>query len=103
MRTPVTIVENHPPRRVIGRAAARTLATLCGDRGGAVRTGGREPPAVLVPTTAGTGCEATVAGILTAAAGPMKVDVVDPHLPPDIAFVAPDVTADRPVLSPAGA
>jgi alcohol dehydrogenase class IV len=188
MRTPATIFENHLPRRVVtGRAAARTLATLCGDRGwrrvavcsdpgvvaagilprvleplhqaglvadvltdipaepplaavdalaarivdcsadvvvavgggsvmdaakvaavsarhgrpvadfvGIGRTGGRGLPTVLVPTTAGTGSEATFVAILTDAASGMKVGVVDPHLLADVAVVDPELTDGLP-------
>lgn len=53
-------------------------------------------PTVLVPTTAGTGSEATFVAILTDAASGMKVGVADPHLLPDVAVVDPALTDGLP-------
>ena len=49
-------------------------------------------PTILVPTTAGTGSEATFVAILTDKATGNKVGVVSPYLLPDIAVVDPELT-----------
>jgi alcohol dehydrogenase class IV len=49
-------------------------------------------PTILVPTTAGTGSEATFVAILTDPVSGNKVGVVSPHLLADIAVVDPSLT-----------
>lgn len=49
-------------------------------------------PTVLIPTTAGTGSEATFVAILTNTAAGTKTGVVDPVILPDIAIVDPALT-----------
>ncbi len=78
---------------------ATKVAALVASRGGAPadyvgigRAGGRGLPTILVPTTAGTGSEATFVAILTDAAAGTKVGVVDPSLLADIAIVDPALT-----------
>jgi alcohol dehydrogenase class IV len=56
------------------------------------KVGSRGLPTVLVPTTAGTGSEATFVAILTDQSSGNKVGVVDPCLLPDIAIVDPSLT-----------
>jgi alcohol dehydrogenase class IV len=78
---------------------ATKVAALVALRGGAPedyvgigRAGGRGVPTILVPTTAGTGSEATFVAILTDAAAGTKVGVVDPSLLADVAIVDPALT-----------
>ena len=82
---------------------AAKVASVCARQGrpaadlvGIGRAGSRGLPTVLVPTTAGTGSEATFVAILTDAASGMKVGVVDPHLLPDVAVVDPELTDHLP-------
>jgi alcohol dehydrogenase class IV len=60
------------------------------------RAGGRGVPTILVPTTAGTGSEATFVAILTDPAAGTKVGVVDPSILADIAIVDPALTDGLP-------
>lgn len=66
------------------------------DRAGIGRVGRRGLPTVLVPTTAGTGSEATRIAILTDQTNGTKVGVVDPALLPEVAVVDPALTDDLP-------
>ncbi|MGY0195263.1 iron-containing alcohol dehydrogenase [Leptothrix sp. BB-4] len=62
---------------------------------------GRGLPTVMVPTTSGTGAEATPNAIVLVAEDALKVGIVDPHLVPDAVILdarltlglPPDVTA----------
>ena len=56
------------------------------------KAGGRGLPTVLIPTTAGTGSEATFVALLTDVATGNKVGVVDPCLLADCAIVDPALT-----------
>lgn len=67
------------------------------------RAGGRGLPTVMIPTTAGTGSEATFVAILTDAATGNKVGVVDPCLLADVAVVDPSLTDGLPPLVTAAA
>jgi alcohol dehydrogenase len=60
------------------------------------RAGGRGLPSVLIPTTAGTGSEATFVAILTDQATGNKVGVVDPCLLADCAIVDSSLTDSLP-------
>jgi alcohol dehydrogenase class IV len=78
---------------------AAKVAALCAGRGGPARgflgigkAGGRGLPTLLVPTTAGTGSEATFVAILTDEETGNKVGVVDPCLLADVAVVDPALT-----------
>ena len=78
---------------------ATKVAALVALRGGGPadyvgigKAGGRGLPTILVPTTAGTGSEATFVAILTDTAAGMKVGVVDPALLADVAIVDPALT-----------
>ena len=53
-------------------------------------------PLVAIPTTAGTGSEATNISILTDTAARMKVAAVSDHLVPRAALLMPEMTADMP-------
>ena len=53
-------------------------------------------PSILVPTTAGTGSEATFVAILTEPTQGIKVGVVSPHLLADVAVVDPTLTDNLP-------
>jgi alcohol dehydrogenase class IV len=53
-------------------------------------------PVVAVPTTAGTGAEATPVAVLTDSSRPMKVGISSPHLIPHTAIVDPTLTAGCP-------
>ena len=73
---------------------AAKVAGLCAGRGGQVadyvgvgRAGGRGLPSILIPTTAGTGSEATFVAILTDTLSGTKVGVVDPAILADVAVV----------------
>jgi alcohol dehydrogenase class IV len=75
------------------------VASLCVRHGKAAhefvgigKTGGRGLPTVLIPTTAGTGSEATFVAVLTDPATGNKVGVVDPCILADIAIVDPALT-----------
>ena len=79
------------------------VASLCAKHGkparefvGMGKAGGRGVPTVLVPTTAGTGSEATFVAILTDPASGNKTGVLDPHLLADIAVVDPALTDGLP-------
>ena len=82
---------------------AAKVAALCARHGktareflGIRKAGARGLPTVLIPTTAGTGSEATFVAILTDEATGNKVGVVDPHLLADIAIVDPALTDGLP-------
>ena len=82
---------------------AAKVASLCVRHGKAARefvgigkAGGRGLPTVLIPTTAGTGSEATFVAILTDPATGNKVGVVDPCILADIAIVDPALTDGLP-------
>jgi alcohol dehydrogenase class IV len=60
------------------------------------RAAGRGLPSVLIPTTAGTGSEATFVAILTDSVTGNKVGVVDPSLLPDCAIVDSALTDSLP-------
>jgi len=82
---------------------ATKVASLCARHGKAARefvgigkAGGRGVPTVLIPTTAGTGSEATFVAILTDPATGNKVGVVDPCILADIAVVDPALTDGLP-------
>lgn len=79
------------------------VASVCAQRRvptrsivGIGKVGSRGLPTVLVPTTAGTGSEATFVAILTDKSSGNKVGVVDPCLLPDIAIVDPSLTDTLP-------
>ena len=82
---------------------AAKVASLCARHGkparefvGIGKAGGRGVPTVLIPTTAGTGSEATFVAILTDPATGNKVGVVDPCILADIAIVDPALTDGLP-------
>lgn len=82
---------------------AAKVAALCAGRGGVPadyvgirKAGGRGLPTMLVPTTAGTGSEATFVAILTDPASGNKVGVVDPAILADVAVVDPALTDGLP-------
>ena len=82
---------------------ATKVAALCAGRGGLPadyvgvgRAGGRGLPTILVPTTAGTGSEATFVAILTDADSGTKVGVVDPAILADVAIIDPALTDGLP-------
>lgn len=82
---------------------AAKVAALCARHGKSARefvgigkAGGRGLPTVLIPTTAGTGSEATFVAILTDAFTDNKVGVVDPALLADVAIVDPALTDGLP-------
>ncbi len=90
---------------------ASKVASLCvryrkpaRDFVGTGKAGGRGLPTVLIPTTAGTGSEATYIAILTDTANDIKVAVYDPSILADIAIVDPALTdvLPPPVTAAAG-
>jgi alcohol dehydrogenase class IV len=89
---------------------AAKVASLCARHNKAARefvgigkAGGRGLPTVLIPTTAGTGSEATLVAILTDPVSGNKVGVVDPCILADIAIVDPALTDGLPVQVTASA
>jgi alcohol dehydrogenase class IV len=85
---------------VMDAAKVAALAALRGggpaDYVGIGRAGGRGIPTILVPTTAGTGSEATSVAILTDTEAGTKVGVVDPSILADVAVVDPALTDGLP-------
>jgi alcohol dehydrogenase class IV len=67
------------------------------------KAGGRGIPTVLIPTTAGTGSEATFVAILTDSKSGNKIGVVDPNILADIAIVDPALTDGLPASVTAAA
>ena len=89
---------------------AAKVASVCAARGGSPgdyvgvgKAGGRGLPTILVPTTAGTGSEATFVAILTDKASGTKVGVVDPAILADVAIVDPALTDRLPASVTAAA
>jgi alcohol dehydrogenase class IV len=54
------------------------------------------PPIVAIPTTAGTGAEATMGAVITDPRTHRKIDVVSPFMAPRLALVDPAMTATLP-------
>jgi alcohol dehydrogenase class IV len=54
------------------------------------------PLIVAIPTTAGTGAEATMGAVITDPGSHRKIDVVSPFMAPRLALVDPEVTATLP-------
>lgn len=54
------------------------------------------PPVIAVPTTAGTGSEATMGAVITDAATHRKFDVVSPLMAPKVSLVDPELTRTLP-------
>jgi len=82
---------------------ATKVASLCARHGKKARdfvgignAGGRGLPTILIPTTAGTGSEATFVAILSDSVSGNKVGVVDPCILADIAVVDPSLTDGLP-------
>lgn len=57
---------------------------------------GRAVPLACIPTTAGTGSEATPIAIVEDVEDQMKKGVVSPHLVPDFAYLDPELTRTMP-------
>ena len=53
-------------------------------------------PFICIPTTAGTGSEATAAAVVTDTKKRRKVTVLDPRIPPDTAILDPALTTGLP-------
>jgi alcohol dehydrogenase class IV len=89
---------------------ATKVAALCAKHGKAARefigigkAGARGVPTILIPTTAGTGSEATFVAILTDSATGNKTGVVDPKILADLAIVDPALTDGLPTAVTAAA
>ena len=54
------------------------------------------PPIIAIPTTAGTGAEATMGAVISDPASRRKIDVVSPLMAPRLALVDPEVTVTLP-------
>jgi len=63
---------------------------------GLLRCRNRGLPFICIPTTAGTGSEATAAAVITDSVKHRKVTVLDPRLPPDSTILDPALTAGLP-------
>ncbi len=88
--------------------AKLVAATLLDGRDAALLAGigkvGRRPlPLVCIPTTSGTGSEATPVAIFTDPGTGSKVGVVDPCLVPDLVLLDPELTDGLPALPTAAA
>ncbi|MFM2346350.1 MAG: hypothetical protein RL654_1103 [Pseudomonadota bacterium] len=57
---------------------------------------GRGLPTVMVPTTAGTGAEATPNSIILVPQDALKIGIVSPHLLPDLVLLDPELTVTLP-------
>jgi len=57
---------------------------------------GPGPQIVAIPTTAGTGAEATMGAVISDPKTHRKIDVVSPYMAPRMALVDPEVTATLP-------
>jgi alcohol dehydrogenase class IV len=80
-------------------ADGRDAATLAGIG----KVGKRQLPLLCIPTTAGTGSEATPVAIFTDPATGLKVGVVDPCLVPEMVLLDPALTDGLPPLPTAAA
>ncbi len=82
--------------------AAKMIAVLAGNPGPVGRYAGyhRIPapglPLIAVPTTAGTGSEATRVAVVTDGATRTKLMILDRHLVPSVAIVDPSLSATMP-------
>jgi alcohol dehydrogenase class IV len=54
------------------------------------------PPVIAIPTTAGTGSEATMGSVITDQASHRKIDVVSPLMAPRVSLVDPELTYSLP-------
>jgi alcohol dehydrogenase class IV len=54
------------------------------------------PPFIAIPTTAGTGSEATVVAVITDAENRQKLTIIDPKLVPNVAIIDPDLMLGLP-------
>jgi alcohol dehydrogenase class IV len=81
---------------LLDRREARSLA-------GVGKVGHRPLPLICIPSTAGTGSEATPVAIFTDEASGIKVGVVDPCLVPDVVILDPSLTDGLPRLPTAAA
>lgn len=55
-------------------------------------------PYICIPTTAGTGSEATAAAVITDTSRHRKTTILDPRLPPDTAILDPALTTGLPPM-----
>lgn len=69
---------------------------------GLLKVGHRLPPMILIPTTAGTGSETTVAAVISDSVTHRKKQILDPKLIPEIAVLDPELTVGMPPLTTAG-
>ena len=82
--------------------AAKIVSAMSVHRGkiedmfGTDKVPGRGLPMIMVPTTSGTGSEATVNSILTDTKTQVKQGIVSRHLMPDVAIVDPEMTLSCP-------
>lgn len=63
---------------------------------GMLKVSGKQPPFIAVPTTAGTGSEATVAAVVTDDRAHRKFTVLSPCLVPGYAVLDPEMTVTLP-------
>ncbi|MBC7223916.1 MAG: iron-containing alcohol dehydrogenase [Anaerolineae bacterium] len=68
----------------------------CQDFLGADLVPGRGLPTILVPTTAGTGAEATPNAVFKEVPSGTKRTIISPHIIPDVALVDPELTLTLP-------
>ena len=71
--------------------------------GGAERIGPNLPPMVAIPTTSGTGSEASRGALIRLPQTGRKTIVLSPHLLPSVAICDPELTIDLPPTLTAGA
>lgn len=68
----------------------------CQDYIGTDRIPGRGLPTILIPTTAGTGAEATPNAVFKEVPSGTKSVVISPHIVPDVGLVDPELTLTLP-------
>jgi len=79
----------------VGARIARPDKTMR-QLGGLLKVGRKLPPLFAIPTTAGTGSEATVTAVITDSASHEKYNINDPHLVPPYAVLDPVLTKSLP-------
>lgn len=75
-----SVVKNKAPKKLAGTLRVRKSL----------------PPFIAIPTTAGTGSEATVVAVITDAENRQKLTIIDPKLVPNVAIIDPNLMLGLP-------